>query len=44
MINAIKMGLAVFILFALAYVVESRAVLDLELSDNIGTQVYEYAP
>jgi hypothetical protein len=43
-ITAIKLGLLAFILFALAYAVETRAILGLESSDNSGSQVYEYAP
>ena len=42
MMTAIKLGLVAFVLFA-AYVVETRAILALESSDN-WTQVYEYAP
>ena len=41
MINAIKWGLLAFVLFASAYAVETRAILDLESS---GPQVNEYAP
>ncbi len=41
MMTPIKWGLVVFVLFASAYVVESRAILDLELS---GPQINEYAP
>jgi hypothetical protein len=44
MITAIKLGPIAFVLFALAYAVETRAILDLESSDNSGRQVYEYAP
>jgi hypothetical protein len=43
MISAIKWGLVAFVLFASAYAVETRAILDLESSDN-GPQVYKYAP
>ena len=43
MITAIKLGLVDFVLFALAYAVETRAILALESSDS-GPQVYEYAP
>ena len=38
MMTAIKLGLVGFVLFA-AYVVETKAILDLESSDN-WTQVY----
>jgi hypothetical protein len=44
MIRAIKLGLVAFVLFALAYAVETKAILDLESSDDSGRQVYEYAP
>jgi hypothetical protein len=43
MITAIKLGLVDFVLFALAYAVETRAVLALASSDS-GPQVHEYAP
>jgi hypothetical protein len=39
MMNAIKLGLVAFVLFAGAYVFETKAILDLESSDN-WTQVY----
>ncbi len=39
MTNAIKLGLVAFVLFAAAYVFETKAILDLESSDN-WTQVY----
>lgn len=39
----IKWGLLVFVLFGSVYVVETRAILNLESSDS-GPQVYEYAP
>jgi len=42
MMTAIKLGFVAFVLLA-AYVVETRAILDLESSDN-WTQVYECAP
>ena len=42
MMTAVKLGLVAFVLFA-AYVVETRAILDLESSDN-WTQVYQHAP
>jgi hypothetical protein len=42
MMTAIKLGLVAFVLFA-AYVVETRAILDLESSDN-WTQVYQCEP
>jgi hypothetical protein len=41
MMTAIKVGLVAFVLFAAAYVVETRAFLALEAS---GPQVDEYAP
>jgi hypothetical protein len=43
MITAIKLGLVAFGLFALAYVVETGAILHLESSGS-GAQGYEYAP
>ncbi len=39
MMNAIKLGLVAFVLFAGAYVFETKEILDLESSDN-WTQVY----
>lgn len=42
MMTGIRLGVVAFVLFA-AYLVETRAILDLESSDN-WTQVYEYAP
>ena len=39
MTNAIKFGLVAFVLFAAAYAFETRAILDLQSSDN-WTQVY----
>jgi hypothetical protein len=39
MMTAIKLGLVAFVLFAGAYVFETKAILDLESSDN-WTQVY----
>ena len=39
MTTAIKWGLVAFVLFAAAYAVETKAILDLESSDN-WTQVY----
>jgi hypothetical protein len=44
MMTAIKWGLVAFVLFGLAYAVETRAILGLESSDKSGPQVYEYAP
>jgi hypothetical protein len=41
MMTAIKLGLVAFVLFAVAYVVETRMILALESS---GPQVDEYAP
>jgi hypothetical protein len=43
MISAIKLGLVALVLFALAYAVETRAILHLESSGS-GAQGYEYAP
>jgi hypothetical protein len=42
--TAIKWGLVAVVLVALAYAVETKAILSLESSDKIGPQVYEYAP
>jgi hypothetical protein len=44
MITAIKLGLVALVLFALAYAVETRAILALESSDKSGAQVYDYVP
>jgi hypothetical protein len=44
MMTAIKLGLLAFVLFASAYVVETRIIFALESSDNNGPQVYDYAP
>jgi uncharacterized membrane protein (DUF4010 family) len=43
MMTAIKLGLVALVLFASAYVIETRAILALESSDR-GPQVYEYTP
>jgi hypothetical protein len=43
MITAIKLGLVAFVLFALAYAVETKAILHLESSVS-EPQGYEYAP
>jgi len=43
MMTPIKWGVVVFVLLASAYVVETRAILDLESSQN-GLRVDEYAP
>ena len=43
MMTAIKLGLVAFVLFAAAYVVETRAILALESSDS-WLHVNEYAP
>jgi len=43
MMTAIKLGLVTFVLFAAAYVVETRAIVALESSDS-WLQVNEYAP
>jgi len=43
MTTAIKLGLVAFVLFASAYVVETKAILALESSAS-GPHVYEYAP
>ena len=44
MMTEIKWGLVAFVLFGLAYAVETRAILSLESSDKSGPEVYEYAP
>jgi hypothetical protein len=43
MISAIKLGLVALVLFALAYAVETGAILHLESSGS-AAQGYEYAP
>jgi hypothetical protein len=43
MMTAVKLALVAFVVFASAYVIETRAILALESSTS-GLRVYEYAP